>query len=362
MKVCFSAILILLASCALEHHSYRNHKLHESFDVHQLEKALDVLMTSKMEDAHIPGASLSVIKGEEVILTKAFGVRNADTKDGVTKETVFEFASLSKPVFALAVMKLAEQGKINLDRPLWEYLEKQNASHDSRYKRITANMVLSHTTGFPNWARGKPIEMAFTPGERFRYSGEGYYYLQKVVEKLTKIPLQDIVEEQVFIPLQMAESSFVWKNEFDPDMAYGHSKSGHVVRKIHKRYMGNSASSLISNVEDYSKFVSHILNEYKRGNPIIKGMVRNRIQVKDCGKWGKLFWSSGWGIEETRQGKNIWHWGNNGEFRSLVVANLENSVGLVYVANSAGGLKPIGSIIDTTVGGVHPLIKFEKVH
>lgn len=91
-------------------------------------------------------------------------------------------------------------------------------------------------------------------------------------------------------------------------------------------------------------------------------MVGRRIEVEDCGKWGRLYWGLGWGIEETQQGTNIWHWGNNGEFRSLVVANLENGLGLVYVANSANGLKPIGKILDQTIGGVHPLVKFSKVH
>ena len=222
-------------------------------------------------------------------------------------------------------------------------------------------MVLSHTTGFPNWAGGKPIELAFTPGTRFQYSGEAYHYLQQVVELLTNLSFGETVAEHVFVPLGMTDSSYIWRDEYQTNMAAGHSQTGVVARQLRRRISGNSASSLITNVKDYAKFVAYIVVGYQKGNPMIKNMVGSRVAVKDCGRWGKLYWSLGWGIEETQQGHNIWHWGNNGEFRSLVVANLENGIGLVYVANSANGLKPIKKIIQNTIGGIHPLVHFSQI-
>jgi len=353
---------ILLVSCVSEKNIYQKYTFVEEINAESLGNKLDDLMPSLMEDNNIRGVSLAIIQNSKVILTKSYGVQSARTKIAVTNETVYEFASLSKPIFSLAILQLAKEGKIDLDKPLYKYLEYKDAAHNDNYKLITARIVLSHTTGFPNWGRGRSLDIAFTPGERFKYSGQGYYYLQKVVEKITGKSLQQIVEEQVFIPIQMTHSSFIWKDEFQVNMAYGHSKNGRVVREIRKWKEGVSATSLITDVRDYSKFVSYILNEYKKGNPIIRNMVSPKVQVKDYGKWGQLFWSLGWGIEETKQGRSIWHWGNNGEFRSLVVANLENGNGLVYTANSSTGLQPIENIIQSTIGGVHPLTKFNKVH
>ena len=361
-KIFSLALCISLVSCVSEKDLYQQYAFSEEINVEYLSNKLDDLMPSLMEKRNIRGVSLAIIQNSKVILVKSYGVQSAETQIAVTSETVYEFASLSKPVFSLAVLQLAKEGKIDLDTPLYKYLEYQDAAHDARYKLITARIVLSHTTGFPNWGRGERLKIAFTPGEQFRYSGQGYVYLQKVVEKITGKPLQQIVQEQVFTPIRMTHSSFIWKDEFEVNMAYGHSKNGQVAREISKWEEGVSASSLITDVRDYSKFVSHILNEYRKGNPIIRNMVNPKVRVKDYGKWGQLFWSLGWGIEDTRQGRSIWHWGDNGEYRSLVVANLENGIGLVYASNSSTGLRPIAIVIQNTIGGVHPLTRFNKVH
>ncbi len=362
MKIFLIAFFFLLILCVSDKVLNQKNKFAKEINSESLGNKLDELMPSLMDNKNIPGASLAVIQNSKAILIKSYGVQNAKTQKAITNETVYEFASLSKPVFAFAVLQLANKGIIDLDKPLYKYLELKSAAHDVRYKQITARMVLSHTTGFPNWTSSKKyIPIYFTPGKRFKYSGEGYCYLQKVIEKITGKHLQQIVDEHIFTPLQMNHSSFIWKNEFQVNMAFGHSENGMVVRGIRK-WEGVSSSSLITDIRDYSKFICHILKEYKKGNPIINNMIKPIIKVMDDGKGSRLLWSLGWGIEETKQGNSIWHWGNNGEFRSLIVANLESGNGLVYVANSSSGLQPITSIIQNTIGGVHPLTKFSKVY
>jgi CubicO group peptidase (beta-lactamase class C family) len=84
------------------------------------------------------------------------------------------------------VLKLVEQGKLGLDVPLTTYLPKPFIAADERLAKITARIVLSHRSGFPNWpADDGSVSIYFTPGERFSYSGEGYVYLQRVVEQIT---------------------------------------------------------------------------------------------------------------------------------------------------------------------------------
>src|SRR5271167_1564548 len=121
-----------------------------------------------------------VIRNGKTTWVHGFGIKESTTGQPVTVETVFEAASLSKPVFAYGVLKLVEQGKLGLDVPLTTYLPKPYIAGDERLAKITARIVLSHRTGFPNW-----------PGERFSYSGEGYIYLQRVVEKITGKPLNE---------------------------------------------------------------------------------------------------------------------------------------------------------------------------
>ncbi len=354
-------LCVFLLSCESIYQKKEMSPYDTQTNVKALSDKLDEQIPDMMLEENIPGISINVIRNSRAILSKSFGVLSVKSNTIVNDETVFEFASLSKPVFALAVLQLSEKGMIDLDRPLYKYLENRKID-DLRYQQITARIVLSHSTGLPNWPSGNSTNLSFPPGERFQYSGMGYYYLQQVLEKITGKPLQQVVEEEVFIPLKMVGSSFVWSDQFLDNMAAGHSSRGEYSRSTRHWQSGVSASSLISNVHDYSRFLAYVLEEYKKGNPLIEGMVTPITPVKNDGEWGRLSWGLGWGIEETSDGKNIWHWGNNNEFRSLIVANLEKGIGLVYVSNSASGLKPVSYIIQNTIGGIHPLTRFRSVN
>jgi CubicO group peptidase (beta-lactamase class C family) len=170
--------------------------------VSRLEQTIPHLMT----EADIPGLSIAVIRDSKVIWTRGFGVTNSETKARVNDNTVFEAASLTKPVFAYAVLKLVDNGKLDLDTPLVKYLPgRYDVGDDPRLDQITARRVLSHTTGFPNWRpRGdKTLKMYFSPGLRFSYSGEGFVYLSKVVEQITGESQQAFIKRTVFDPLDM---------------------------------------------------------------------------------------------------------------------------------------------------------------
>ena len=169
-----------------------------------------------MEQATVPGLSAAMVGNGQTYWLHGFGVTNATSSEPVTPDTVFEAASLSKPVFAYAVLKLVDQGKLSLDTPLTAYLSKPYIEGDDRLAKITARFVLSHRTGFPNWrGDGNPLTIRFTPGERFSYSGEGFVYLQRAVEQITGKPLNDFMTDAVFRPLGMASSSYIWRPDFD---------------------------------------------------------------------------------------------------------------------------------------------------
>src|SRR5687768_18588466 len=148
---------------------------------------VDPLIRRLMREGEVPGLSIVVIHRGRIAWQHAYGV---------TDRTVFEAASLGKPVFAYAVMKLVDAGVLSLDVPLHQYLPEPVA--DERMKLITARMVLAHTTGFQNEVMpGETLKIHFTPGARFSYSGAGFLYLQRVVEHVTKKPLPLLMRELV---------------------------------------------------------------------------------------------------------------------------------------------------------------------
>lgn len=149
-------------------------------DTAELRKRLPTLL----RDAEVPGVSIAVVSRGARVWTTSAGIAEDSSGQSVTDTTIFEAASLSKPVFAYAVLQLVEKGELSLDTPLVRYFDTAYVE-DSRGKLITARHVLTHSTGFPNWRPdGQPLRMYFTPGSRYSYSGEGLVYLQRVVEHL----------------------------------------------------------------------------------------------------------------------------------------------------------------------------------
>ncbi|MEE9170781.1 MAG: serine hydrolase domain-containing protein, partial [bacterium] len=155
-------------------------------DIQQAISDLQSRIPIIMEKADVPGLSVALIQDAKIVWDHGFGVASRETNAPVTENTVFEVGSLTKPVFAYAALKLVEDGLLDLDKPLSEYLEEEYIE-DDRISQITARRVLSHTAGFPNWRpRGGELKIHFEPGEKFSYSGEGYVYLQTVVASLTE--------------------------------------------------------------------------------------------------------------------------------------------------------------------------------
>src|SRR5215469_10150377 len=139
-----------------------------------------------MRTTNVPGLSLAVFRKGRIVWLRGFGVRDRASGVPVDTGTLFEAASMSKPLFAYVVLKLCEKGTLDLDTPLTHYTQRR-LLEDLRLNLITARQILSHTSGLvPDWrSADQPLKIAFTPGEKWSYSGEGYYYRQSIVTELT---------------------------------------------------------------------------------------------------------------------------------------------------------------------------------
>jgi CubicO group peptidase (beta-lactamase class C family) len=286
----------------------------------------------------------------------------------VNDNTVFEAASLTKPVFAYAVLKLVDNGKLDLDTPLVKYLRgRYDVGDDPRLDQITARHVLSHTTGFPNWRpRGdKNLKMYFTPGDRFSYSGEGFVYLSKVVEQITGESQQAFIKRTVLDPLEMTSSDLVWRNDYESLKTFTHDWVGGLSGRG-KPDKPNAAASLHTTANDYAKFVIAILKGTGLKPATARLMLTPQASVTLAGAFSlnapdakrspTVSWGLGWGLEKTEDTMAFWHWGDNGDTKAFALAIPKQKTGLVMFANSANGLSIINELVGSVMGNDHPAL------
>src|SRR5260221_1073676 len=175
-----------------------------------------------MMSGQVPGVAAAVIRDGKFDRYLCRGVRHTLAPAAIDEHTVFEAASLSKPVFAFTVLQLADSGRLELQSTLSDHLP-EYFSGDLQASSITVRDVLSHSSGLPNWRNpDMQLRAYFPPGDRFSYSGEGDLYLQKGIETITGETLDELARRLDFDPFGMADSSFIWHPRFDLNRAYPH--------------------------------------------------------------------------------------------------------------------------------------------
>lgn len=318
-----------------------------------------------MKEKKIPGLSMAIIENAEIALHLELGVKNSQTKDPIDVNTLFEAASLSKPVFAYGILKLVENGQLNLDKPLAEYLPHSDIKNDERVNSITARMVLTHTTGFPNWRpKNEPLKIHFQPGERFSYSGEGFLYLQKVIEHVSGLSLEDYTNKNVFTPLGMNHSTFIWVS--DNKKASGHNSDAYPIKN--RTEPPNAAFTLHTNALDYAKFVIAILKGIGLKFETINEMFQIQVKVPEGSTSSiekhsdrlsdSISWGLGWGLQRTRIGDSFWHWGDNQGVKCFIVGFKNRNSSIIMFTNSSNGLSAISEIVQKYLGIPQPAFEW----
>jgi CubicO group peptidase (beta-lactamase class C family)/predicted alpha/beta superfamily hydrolase len=304
---------------------------------------MEAFLKSQMDSIGMPGLSFAVINDEQIVYHKTLGVTNVETKHEVSDETIFDAASMTKTPFAFLVMRLAEKGILDLDKPLFTYLPYPDIAHDKRYKLITARMVLSHTTGFPNWRffnKDGKLDIKFTPGTQFQYSGEGYEYLANVIAHLMKIKkndLQELFNEEIAKPLGMNKTYFTWNSWVEQ-----HRATGHVDVKVAEGYGINSKKpdfyasySIQTEAINYSRFLIGMMREKVLKKASYDDMLK--VQFPNASKPGKSQWGLGIAITHTDFGDEYSHDGFNLNFSSAFMFNKKQKFGYVFFTNCNKG-------------------------
>lgn len=341
---------------------------------------LDQVATGAMKASGTPGLSLAVVRDGRTVYARGYGVLRAGEDEPVTPESIFEAASLGKPVFAAAVIQLAVSGKFNLNRPLVEFVPapfaqripsmmSSMAERDPRLLMITPRMLLTHSSGLPNWGRGRPLEFAFEPGSGFRYSGEGYVHLETLVEEVSGKGFHDVVRRDIFEPLGMADSSFTWEERFRERLAWGHDAQGRPEKRAEMK-MPISAASLYSTAEDYARFLASMMTagekepaaEERPGRRSKAGRPRrpmiNDLMLPSVRAAESIYWSMGWGQEITGEGTYFWHWGDNEHYKNFAMGSLARREAVVIFTNGVHGLVACRAVVEHLFGREHPALEF----
>lgn len=345
-----------------------------------------------LELASVPGVSIAVVEDGETS-THSVG-RVARGGAAVTGDTVFEAASLGKPLVAHATLRLVDRGVLELDRPLYAYVRIPDADNPAM-RAVTVRHVLTQTTGLPNWRKAAgPLQPVGFPGREFSYSGEAFFYLQRVLEKVTRTPFARWMEDELLRPLGMDSSSFAWKPAFDSRMAVGHDAGGdpremyaaigRAASEVAKRSgrpmldwrveealaavpavnpqwpalplyaMPNAACSFLTTARDYAAWLRHVLDSDPPGAvalaPSTRGaMLRPAVQLNSA-----LWWGLGWGIQRDDYGTVLWQWGANMSFRSFVVADPGARRAVAVFTNGENGPRIYERVITAITGHDHP--------
>ncbi|MEJ5994180.1 serine hydrolase domain-containing protein [Pedobacter sp. Du54] len=297
-------------------------------------------------DSKVPGLQFVWIDKDKTT-NYSLGTAYTGGKQGLNANTIFQAASLSKVVLAYVCLQLVAEKKIALDTPLYCYFDYPRIKNDPNSKKITARMVLNHTTGWPNWAQNpmqkgwstSALKTQFEPGTKWNYSGEGFVFLQLVIQNILKKDFQQIAKERVFTPLEMKNSSFIWEERFAKTATFGYNGKNEITERG-EFFLPNAAFSLLTTATDYSLFLKALLKQH------LSTMLTDEVPTNTK----QIFWGLGIGIQKNEIGKFAWHWGDNGDYKAFFIINPEKEQIMVCFTNSINGLKLMKPLANSYFG------------
>ncbi len=250
----------------------------------QREELIDKEITKLLKKHKVLTAGAALIKNGKLIWTGYYGMQSPGVP--ASRFTQFDVASITKTVAAETVLRLVEKGILSLDESMSASWIDPDLIHDQRHNLLSPRMVLNHSTGFANWRffSDGTLKFLYPPGEHYTYSGEGFEYLSRFVEKKLGRPFESLVKEHVFAPLSIVNASYSVQPDNFKNIVRALDKNG----KFHGHYCipnrgcredgsSSAADDLRISIEDYARFLISIMNADGYNNKIERE--RNRVQI-----------------------------------------------------------------------------------
>jgi serine-type D-Ala-D-Ala carboxypeptidase/endopeptidase len=340
-----------------------------------LQKKIEYLMKT----ANVSGVCIAVFNKNKPVFTRALGVANVPEKKPLKTSTVLYGASFSKVVLAYIVMQLVQEKRIDLDKPLVEYLSRplvdykingwnrgyQQLKNDDRYKKITGRMCLNHTTGFPNWRwfeADKKLKIKFEPGTRYSYSGEGIYLLQFIIEQITGKDYETISQERVFKPLGMNNTSHIWQKRFDKNICFGHNAKGEPY-ELMKWDEASAGGSMSTTLDDYIKFYTALIQSKGLTPESFNEMTRPQVRIRSKQQFGpgagvdssdndniQLSYGLGVGIIKTPYGRAFFKEGHDDGWGHYSICFPDKEIAIIIMTNNDNGESIFKELLATAIG------------
>jgi CubicO group peptidase (beta-lactamase class C family) len=332
-----------------------------------------------MDITNVPGYALvGHLDGRPV--AEFAGVRANDTdpakRQAVNAETYFPAASFSKVVFYWGVRELVRQGKLDWNKPLQDYLP---LGLEGDAAKITALHVVSHCTGLINWRFNAQADQRLAssspPGTRFSYSGEGFFLLQRVVERLVGESVASHMKKNVLPGLGITSGSLAWSPAFMANGALGHTRQGEIMERSAVFYETSSHDVIkAAGLDPETATISEVTEVYKKANrptlpvmlvPNVAGSMWLRpaefgnFLVKvltDATKTpaeyaavthvnGKMSWGRGWAVDHTNPGLDLWSYGDASGFKNFAYVSPARKTAIAIFTNGERGTSLYGGMI-----------------
>jgi CubicO group peptidase (beta-lactamase class C family) len=334
---------------------------------------IDSTVTELMTSAHVTGAGIAIFHNRNIAYLHAYGLRDTEKNLPLTPDSVMTSASLSKPAFAILVMRLVQEHVLDLDKPIAAYLPKPLPDYpgytdllgDDRWRKLTLRILLSHTTGFANY-RGleddHKLKFHFDPGTRYGYSGEGIQLAQFVVESATGKSLTDLMQENLYRPLGMTRTSMIWEPRFESDFANGYDEYGRSLGP-ERRSAPAAAGSMQTTLRDYATLLSALLRSKPLGIPATGSLFNRQIAIHSAHQFPSLApetttandaiglsYGLGWGLYFSPYGKAFFKEGHDEGWRHLALCFRQHGDGILILTNSSNGEGIFKPLIDSIMG------------
>lgn len=358
----------------------QNHQIIKLDGTKISEIEIDKTVSRLMNEANVQGLSLSILNNNQKAYIKTYGYKNMAKNEYLDPSSVLYAASFSKAVFGYLTMKLVQEKRIDLDKPLYHYLSKpvpeyeyfSDLKSDDRWKLMTARMCLSHTTGLPNVRWFHPttgvqdtlgvMKIYFKPGEKYAYSGEGIKLLQLVIEEITKKNVEELAIEKIFKPIGMTRTGYIWYDRFDDNYAIGHL-ADNTLNPKKKRATPVAGASLVTTITDYTKFIEYLMQQQGLEKEMFQEMISPQIEILSKTQFPPiteatttenkaihLSYGLGWGLLKCQYGRAFFKEGHDDAWRNYNINFIDKGISIIIMTNSANGETIFKQLLETLIG------------
>ncbi len=301
-----------------------------------------------LHSEHVASVSFAKVVGGKTVLAEAYG--EAAPGMPANNSTLYNIASMSKPISAEVILRLAAANKLSLDEPMYPYWVDPDIAADPRAKLLTARMALDHQTGFANWRRATGGKLAFVhdPGSGFGYSGEGYQYAARFAEKETGKPFEELAQALIFDPAKMTQTAYTQRPWMKGHIAQPTDKDGKWLAPVMATHFV-AADLVYTTPSQYASFVESLMNgvdEFSSVRQLRESVLTDRKAELCIGKMAKscpdqVGFGPGWEIIKTHGKTFLMHTGLDEGVFTLGYFDPEARSGVIIFTNSANGPRVI---------------------